>query len=288
MRIAYLVQCHKNFDQVNILIKTLACENADVFVHIDANINADNLSLDNRAFVLPDKYRVKVIWGHFSQVQATMNLIQYARLKRNYDYYVLLSGQCLPIVSNDNLFQFFSTHNGYNFVNLAPSRNTTGKNTQFDKRNELFYPAWMLKRGKLQVFIRRAYQFISGGKTHTFFFIKRRNKINFYYGSSWWAFTNDFISYVIKFFGDRLFLSQFKYTMSSDECYFQTIFMNSTFANTRQDYLQYIDWSDSTNGSPKIFKLRDYDRILASKKLFARKFDANIDLDIIHKITDNL
>ena len=53
---------------------------------------------------------------------------------------------------------------------------------------------------------------------------------------------------------------------------------NSYKANQR-----YIDW---TRGEPYTFKINDYDELIKSDMLFARKFSTKIDKEIVDKIYD--
>ena len=97
----------------------------------------------------------------------------------------------------------------------------------------------------------------------------------------------------------------FRYTSSPDEMFFQTIIMNSPWASRVEGFdayqcwsadrtarglehdsemlpeesfnKRYIDWSGETSGErerPAILDERDWQRIVASPSLFARKFDA--------------
>lgn len=49
--------------------------------------------------------------------------------------------------------------------------------------------------------------------------------------------------------------------------------------------MRYIDWD---RGTPYIFKADDYEDLINSKNLFARKFDEEVDKVIIDKIFDSL
>jgi len=51
-----------------------------------------------------------------------------------------------------------------------------------------------------------------------------------------------------------------------------------------RENLTYVDWKTKHDGHPKIMKIEDYEKIMNSDKLFARKFDKNIDENIIEKI----
>ena len=50
--------------------------------------------------------------------------------------------------------------------------------------------------------------------------------------------------------------------------------------------MRYIRWDKKgeLRGSPYTFKISDYNELIESDKLFARKFDENVDFEIIEKI----
>ena len=49
--------------------------------------------------------------------------------------------------------------------------------------------------------------------------------------------------------------------------------------------MRYIDWN---RGNPYIWRNKDYDELINSEYLFARKFDYNKDKEIINRIYDFL
>ena len=99
MHIAVLLECHKNADQVNRLIKALSDPEIDFFIHVDrkAVTLRNQLHCDSRVFLLPKEFSVDVRWGQFSQVKAILNLIKYANANKKFPYYWLMSGQDYPI-----------------------------------------------------------------------------------------------------------------------------------------------------------------------------------------------
>ena len=75
--------------------------------------------------------------------------------------------------------------------------------------------------------------------------------------------------------------------MNPDESIFQTLLMESPYKNTRHNYLHYIDWTKRRGrqrNSPNILTIDDYEAIKKSGYLMARKFDANVDKNIIEKL----
>lgn len=79
MKIAVLIQCHKNPQQINLLLERLNHPDIDCYVHVDKKADfADKIIHRENVFVLPDEQRVSVEWAQFSQVTATLNLINTA------------------------------------------------------------------------------------------------------------------------------------------------------------------------------------------------------------------
>lgn len=80
----------------------------------------------------------------------------------------------------------------------------------------------------------------------------------------------------------------------SDEIFLQTIVINSPFRNNvismdyNNDYSiikRLIDWK---RGNPYTYKSEDFEEIIQSDCLFARKFDASVDQKIVKKIKEHL
>lgn len=110
MKLAFLIQCHKNPKQINKLIQVLSHPDVDLYVHIDkkSEISAEQINLNtSNVKILNDEDRVDVRWGTFSQVKATLNLLKEAYEKK-YDYYWLISGQDFPLVSVEDIILRFA------------------------------------------------------------------------------------------------------------------------------------------------------------------------------------
>lgn len=79
MRIAILIQCHKNPKQIDLLLERLNHPDIDCYLHIDKKADfADKIIHRENVFVLPDEQRVSVEWAQISQVTATLNLLNTA------------------------------------------------------------------------------------------------------------------------------------------------------------------------------------------------------------------
>src|SRR5699024_113161 len=120
-KLAYLILAHKDYEQVTLLIEQLIDEDTHVFVHVDKKNNKLYEELEsgnkskNNVHILSD--RVSVNWSGFSQVDATLKLLTSAMLSDfKFEYVSLLSGQCLPIKSNEYIKSFLSEYKGFEFL----------------------------------------------------------------------------------------------------------------------------------------------------------------------------
>jgi hypothetical protein len=54
------------------------------------------------------------------------------------------------------------------------------------------------------------------------------------------------------------------------------------------DNLPYIEWNDLNSGSPAILRNADLEKLIASSKLFVRKFDVTIGADVLDMINGKI
>lgn len=92
MRVCYLILCHKNQWQVQLLINQL--DDKDVFfgVHVDKKSKI-TIPQKSNIFFVNDESRIDIKWGDMGMVTATLRLIKVALDHGLFDYVALLSGQ---------------------------------------------------------------------------------------------------------------------------------------------------------------------------------------------------
>jgi len=95
------------------------------------------------------------------------------------------------------------------------------------------------------------------------------------------------VSYVYNFIlQNKGFLKHFEHVLFPDELFFQTILLNSPLKEAlANENLRLIDFS-SNKAHPAFLVESDFERIKASPKLFARKFDPSQDAIILDKIDE--
>ena len=277
MSIAVMMLLHKNKDQVIRLIKHLSTD-FDVYVHIDKRSNIIVESTEN-VYVYK---KFSTYWGSFNQIMATLFLFMEA-YKKKYDRYLLISGQDLPIKSNKEIIDFFEGNNK-EFIKSAkmPVQDLKG-NGGLDRMTK-YWPNWR-HRGSNNIILKILFKNI----VLPFFnlvsnIIPRPIDYDFYKGTNWINVTHICVNKILDFLEKYPeFIKRFKWTNCADEIFFQTIIKQFNELEIVNESLRYINWTDGPE-YPKVFRKIDYENIFNSNQLFARKFDADIDNEIIEMI----
>jgi len=239
--------------------------------------------------------KYSVAWGGFSIVRATIALLNQAfNYSKKIDYFVLLSGQCLPIKSNKQIMKFLKENFKKSFIEVWPLPDDRFKNKGLDK---FYYPVFFdqlgfIKKNIIKVFKKKIdYKKLLIKILRNFLkFLRIKRKIpqelHPCKGSQWWVLYRDVADYMLNYIRENpKILKYFKYTWAPDELFFQTLLYNSThYKNIINQSLWYIDWS--SNGPPKTLTIEDLPKIKSSGKLFARKFELSEYGKIVKKLRD--
>lgn len=280
MKIAVLIQCHKNAKQINLLLNKLNHPDIDCYLHIDRKADFEEQIIHRKnVFVLPREKRVSVEWAQISQVDATLNLLHMANGGGGYDYYWLISGQDWPLCSADAIIEFFEKAKKTNFVRYRNSKNHgTHRQNNLDKRNQIYFPAWLIGRKLWQKIIKRGWVELSGGYSRTWKIFERKQiEMNFYFGSQWWALHHETVRWIVQYLiAHPEFYKFYKNTTCPDESFFQTLVMLSPYADENTDYLTYLHFQKGAN-SPDILRKKDMENAKRSGYLMMRKVDMDVD-----------
>lgn len=271
MKFAYLIMAHDNPNQLITLIKLLDSSENDIFVHIDKkseNIDADELrrSVKNARLTVYRKYYVK--WAGISQTQCQTFLLEEA-VKTYHDYYHLLSGHDLPLRSNAEINKFFQENQGKEFIHFESNDYCLKENCRY-------------------------YNFGEGVIARLSLIVQKKLKINrkLYCGANWYSITHSLATEFIQ--NKKFMLKIVRWTKSSDEYILQTFYKKfakgnyKLFKNTDSpfDYggtARLIDWH---RGEPYVWHKEDFNELIESGRMYARKFDEKIDNEIINRVVN--
>jgi hypothetical protein len=300
-RVNYIISAHKNPDQLARLIARLNDDNIYFYIHIDAKMDVEpfkcKISGTNIIFI---EHRINCLWGDFSMVEVCLLLMKLVISQtREDEMIVLLSGQDYPIKNSKLINNFIRINSNYNFIDTIPVE--TLWPTTYKEKIESYKFNMSDQRGHTLTFKKisksSVKSYLRGDlslKQLLLLLKKRRYKGNlkFYGGSAWWALNgytcSRLLAYVDENYNDLI--DYFQYTTCPDEIFFQSIVMYISQKDSKimlKPGFTYVDWKNSgTNASPRILIKNDLESLKrhADEFLFARKFDAEVDVDILNKL----
>lgn len=288
MNKAYIIMAHKSPGQLYRLVSRLNDGNSEFFVHIDAKANLSEFTAiqefgDKVHFI--ERFDAK--WGGYGVIKPFLaGMIAVRDASVNFDRIMLLSGQDYPIKSNAQIDHFFKHNQHSNFINYFPIPN---------------YQKWPGgdRGGWYRVdkyYFGNKWHEMLGSKTMNFLatflpFFKRKmpNGMMPYTGQTWWNLDNYALNYILDYHDQHPeYLHFHRNTFVADELFVQMIIGNSKderlLNSIENSEKRFTIWPKANSAHPKILGKNDLRAILASDDLFARKFDENVDTEILDLI----
>lgn len=281
-RHAYLIIAHNEFEVLAALCEMIDYVENDIYIHIDKKVKyfdpgyiLNRIKQSKVIFIEP---RIDVQWGNYSQIECELALLK-ASVGNKYSYYHLMSGVDLPLKDQKTIHSFFDLNNGVEYIQFH------SKKLDHDSYNKVSKYRFITKRNKTTVekILDKTFLFLQVG-------VDRVKKSGFVYqkGANWFSITHELAEFVLS--QEAVIKRLFSNTLCADEMFLQTIVANSKFIDRissnnfcdNYDNICYkIDWE---RGNPYIFRYDDFDELIDSDCLFARKFSWSIDQKIINRI----
>jgi hypothetical protein len=287
LKLAYLILAHTNAKQLRRLAERLQNVNTWVFIHLDhktpytKDFSTIGEEVPNASFI---SSRVNIRWGAYSIVQAILNALQeIVNTGIGFDYINLMSGFDYPIKDNAYIYNFLMTNSRHEFIHHRQLPVDEFPEGRMDRI--WYYYDYDNKHSEFGSPGSHAYEIEMRRRD-----IKRRfiQGLQPYHGSMWWCLTGSCVEYILNTVrSNREITNFFRYTAFPDEQFFQTMVMNSPFAqNAPGGNLWYLDWREPNAFHPKTLNIRDFPALKDSSALYARKLNENTDprlLDIIDR-----
>lgn len=231
--------------------------------------------------------------GGQSQIRCELFLMKQA-VSGNYGYYHLISGQDFLLRPIRDIQEFFKKHRGKEF--LAVDYWPTNQQSIIDRIDQFHVVA---KNRHVTMGIER----IINPLQHTIGVhrVKNENANVIAKGMNWASLTHNFISCLLNEEDEIMKITS--HALCADEIYKQII-----FDKHKNEYVLYkkiksreeapgipryrlevaatmhqVDWE---RGGPYAYRKRDFDELIHSPYMFARKFSSSIDKEIIDKLYD--
>ena len=300
----YLILAHKNPLQLGRMIERLDDGASKFFIHLDAKTPIEPFAAclegAHIRFIEP---RERCVWGDFSIVRATIHLMEAASKEQG--VFILMSGQDYPIQSQGYINAFLESNKGFDFIEIEPLEEKWKPKMVKDKL-EHYHILHSEERGNSNCYAPFAHCSVFQKLRTLMHLLKGRLSVkNFrllcslpkriapferqYAGSQFWAFSERTFYAVLNYIREHKAALEgyYKYTSSPDEIYFHSVLMNLVAKDSTiklKEQITYVNYFRKNN----VFVSEDFDKLTSEKgKLFARKFDTDIDIEILNKLDSN-
>lgn len=284
MKVAVLILAHKNKEQLEKLVSHLECD-FRVYVHIDKR-SKWTIPGNDKVHVLEKRY--PVYWGASTIPLAVLELLKHAH-RDNCDYYMLISGQDIPLMSNRDILSYLETHykDLMSFTPLPKAGwDYNGGIDRLALYWETKYESNKDRLGYLRNLpLKGSFWLLRWVQRNTN--LRRNIPFKLWGGEMWLNLTKEAVSYILDFLDEnQWYFKHFKFTRASDELFFQTLLKSFDYAgrdNIENEHMRYIDWTSGPE-YPKLLTIEDYQACMHSGKFFGRKFDRQKDSKVIDKL----
>lgn len=270
-----------------------------------------------------DNY-VAVKWGNFSMIRMKLHALEWILAHLEFDWLVFLSGQDYPIQPLTQIEYFLETTSYDGFMSGVPVESTipcgpvecpkvSSANRQCTDCMMRYYyryyevpglPHWDKLPTRLRIILSRIQKYLVKAQSpiyiRSFPFAKDKPKtmmgirslwgpfsadFKLYKGSQWFTLNYACIHYIHQYIeANPRLVNYYERTFFSEESFFQTILLNQAALKIVNNNKRLIRWQSARSSSPDILKKQDFDYIIASDHHFARKFDPNVDAEILNMI----
>ena len=273
--IAYFLLVHRYPAQFKRLFKAIYLPGNQYVVHVDKS-SGEGLELEISAFLKPYQGAELLesrdaLWGGYSLVEAELRgMTRLLEMDCRWSNYINLSGQDFPLKSQNYIRQFFAANPGKQFIRALDQAKERP-----DTMNRISH-----------VFIEEHGKMTATGVARPFMLGDTP-----FIGTQWKAVTRGFCEYVCHDPRAERFKEFYRNSFIADEAFFQTVMMNGVdHGIVINDDLRMIDWvpDGDIKLRPRNYDEKDFEQLRRSTDLFARKFDAEFETNILSLLENHL
>lgn len=281
MKQIFCITAYKEFEYLEKLALNLSQENCLVYIHIDKKtVNDKIMKRLNKIPYVTAISKYKVPWGGYQHILAVLELFElaYADNSNGRCYYHVITGQDFLCKTREDLFVFFSEQNFRNYMSCSNNSNNIFRYRTFYRNDVLNY------KSKIGNFLTKSVYILQKC-------VGINRKLPFEYeifkGMIYVSVTGEFARYVLEYIktaDGKKFFKWIKWCFVPEEFFFQTIAMNSKFAETVEvNNHRYALWKEKHGSQPGILDEEDYYEIKKSDAFFARKISMGISERLLDK-----
>ena len=283
-RIAYICICHKDPEFIARVSKKLNYKNDAIFIYVDGKV--DITPFKEQCKNLPNVYfvedRIKVFWGGWNYIIATMKTYELALSTGKFTRFVVLQGQDYPLFSNSYIHNFFEEHKETEFCRGIDITDSTDKGSYMKMCG-----FWYMDQKSPSEFLFKCLRRLTG-KINGFGIPYRKRtykNMRVIYGGAFTALTENCVKYVLNFYKNNPGYNRYmKHRFPPDELYVQSIVHSSPFKAKLYDKIIYNRQGFATKQNltyfeyPKevtVFKtIEEYEEIKKLGSLYLKKVNS--------------
>jgi hypothetical protein len=280
MRHAYLIIAHNEFEVLKKLLHALDDPRNDVFIHFDKKVKQiPALEMQYSGLFIIEN-RIDVRWGHVSQIKAEYAILEAAYHVRNYAYYHIISGTHLPLQSQNRIHDFYEQLNGQQV--LMPMFSNEYQMDMKMRRFNLF----MKQYQHPNIFIRSCAQWgwKIAIKIQWIFRIRRNTNERFKNAANWLSLTESGVAHILSI--KKKVLKKYRFSFCGDEWFVPSEIENMSPKLPLFHCDKLLKYSIE-RASAKTWHLADYEELINSGYLFARKFGQE-DMEVVDKVLNHI
>lgn len=279
MRQGILITAYRDIPMLEKLV-TYFDEDFELFIHVDKHCRENLAALEGKERVhLFRTYAVE--WGDYKHLLAIVMLMKEAYRHTDLEYFHLITGSDYPVMPLAQFKTFCEEHRDNNYLEHFPLPHADWGSEGGLNRIQYWWwrpnstrssGAWLTRKLvnlQRRLGIKRRFPYF-GGKL--------------YGGGTYWSVSREAVGQALDYI-DRHpdYLRRFRMTSIAEEICLPSLWAGIGMP-MHNDYKRYIDWGPD-GGNPQTLTEKDYDNIVNSGALFARKM-ASGDSDKLIELLD--
>jgi hypothetical protein len=267
MRQGILITAYRDIPMLEKLV-TYFDEDFEMFIHIDKRCREKLAALEGKEHLhLFRAYAVE--WGDYKHLLAIVMLMKEAYRHTDLEYFHLITGSDYPCLSIDSFKASCNEHGNDNYLEHFPLPHVDWGSEGGLNRIQYWWwrpnstrtnGAWVTRKLvnlQRRLGIKRDFKFF-GSKL--------------YGGGTYWSLSREAVGVAVDYLTQHPdYLRRFCHTSIAEEICLPTLLINSNLPIIN-DYKRYIDWGPD-GANPQVLNEKDYDKIVDSGALFARKME---------------
>ena len=278
MRQAILITAYRDMPQLQRLVEWFD-EDFELFAHLDKRCQEDISWMDGRSNLhLYRKYAVE--WGDYRHLKAIVLLMREAYRHTDIEYFHLITGSDYPIPPTTEFKAFCEAHRHDNYLEHFPLPHADWGKEGGLNRIDYYWLSPNSTRSKgaqltrklvnmqRRLGIKRGFKYFDG---------------NLCGGGTYWSLSREAIKVALNYLDYHPdYLRRFRMTSIAEEICLPTLWCNSGISLIN-DYKRYIDWGPD-GANPQVLTENDYDKMVSSGALFARKMESGESDKLMEKL----